>query len=179
MGIAPNWCSHLLSSAVTGRWDNVTNWCHDDVIKWKLFPRYWPLCGQFTGHRWIYITKASDAGLWYVFDLCQNKHLTKQSWGWRFETPSRSLWRHCNALWVMNWKSVSITCINSQWPHMMTNIWVTLAQLMACCLGAPNHFMNHSSSWNGRSNRRFWVKHHCLRECLCIFGVPGETQENV
>ena len=21
--------------------------CHDDVIKWKLFPRYWPLCGDF------------------------------------------------------------------------------------------------------------------------------------
>ena len=25
-----------------------------------------------------------------------NKRLSKQSWGWRFETPSRSLWRHCN-----------------------------------------------------------------------------------
>ena len=24
---------------------------HDDVIKWKLFPRYWPLCGEFTGLR--------------------------------------------------------------------------------------------------------------------------------
>ena len=22
---------------------------HDDVIKWKHFPRYWPLCGEFTG----------------------------------------------------------------------------------------------------------------------------------
>ena len=25
-----------------------------------------------------------------------NKRLNKQSWGWWFETPSRSLWRHCN-----------------------------------------------------------------------------------
>ena len=24
--------------------------------------------------------------------------MNKQSWGWWFETPSRSLWRHCNAL---------------------------------------------------------------------------------
>ena len=23
-----------------------------------------PLCGEFTGHRWIPVTKASDAGLW-------------------------------------------------------------------------------------------------------------------
>ena len=28
------------------------------------------------------------------FDLRLNKRLSKQSWGWWFETPSRSLWRH-------------------------------------------------------------------------------------
>ena len=34
----------------------------------------------------------------YVFfDLRLNKRLSKQSWGWWFETPSRSPWRHCNA----------------------------------------------------------------------------------
>ena len=33
----------------------------------------------------------------YVFfDLRLNKSLSKQSWGWWFETPSRSLWRHRN-----------------------------------------------------------------------------------
>ena len=45
---------------------------HDDVIKRKHFPRYWPfvrgihrgLCGEFTGPRWIPRTKASDAELW-------------------------------------------------------------------------------------------------------------------
>ena len=30
------------------------------------------------------------------FDLRPNKHLSKQSWGWWFETLSCSLWRHCN-----------------------------------------------------------------------------------
>ena len=30
------------------------------------------------------------------FDLRLNKPLSKQSWGWWFEMPSRSLWRHCN-----------------------------------------------------------------------------------
>ena len=30
------------------------------------------------------------------FDLCPNKRLRKQSWGWLFETPSGSLWRHSN-----------------------------------------------------------------------------------
>ena len=33
------------------------------------------------------------------FDLRLNKRLiSKQSWGWWFESPSRSLWRHCNGL---------------------------------------------------------------------------------
>ena len=30
------------------------------------------------------------------FDLRLNKRLSKQSWGWWFETLSRSLWRHPN-----------------------------------------------------------------------------------
>ena len=33
------------------------------------------------------------------FHLCPNKRLSKQSWGWWFETPSPSLWRHCNEAW--------------------------------------------------------------------------------
>ena len=49
---------------------------HNDVIKWKYFLRYWPLCwgnifrvtgplcGEFTGHRWVPRTQASDAELW-------------------------------------------------------------------------------------------------------------------
>ena len=32
-----------------------------------------------------------------VFDLRPNKRLSKQRWGWWFETPSNPLWRHCNA----------------------------------------------------------------------------------
>ena len=26
---------------------------HDDVIRWKHFPRYWPFVGQSTSQRWI------------------------------------------------------------------------------------------------------------------------------
>ena len=55
------------------------------------------LCGEFTGHLWIPRTKASDALLCSFFDLRLNKWLSKQSWGWWFETPSRSLWHHRNA----------------------------------------------------------------------------------
>ena len=39
------------------------------------------------------VTRSFDV----FFDLRLNKRLSKQSWGWWFETPSRALWRHCNA----------------------------------------------------------------------------------
>ena len=54
------------------------------------------LCGKFTGPRWISRTKASDAELWCSFDMRPNIRLSKQSWGWWFETPPQSLWRHRN-----------------------------------------------------------------------------------
>ena len=36
---------------------------HDDIIKWKLFPRYWPFVRESIGHRRIHLTKANDAEL--------------------------------------------------------------------------------------------------------------------
>ena len=41
-----------------------------------------PLCGEFTGHRWIPRTKPSDADVDAFFDLRLNKSLSKKSWGW-------------------------------------------------------------------------------------------------
>ena len=35
-----------------------------NISWWRKHPRYWPFVGEFTGHRWIPLTKASDAELW-------------------------------------------------------------------------------------------------------------------
>ena len=37
---------------------------HDSVIKWEHFPRYWPFVRGIHRHRWISLTKASDAERW-------------------------------------------------------------------------------------------------------------------
>ena len=46
--------------------------CQDDIIKWKHIPRYWSFGREFTGHRWIPLTKASDGELlcflWFVHE---------------------------------------------------------------------------------------------------------------
>ena len=55
------------------------------------------LCGEFTGHRWIPRTKASDAELWFFY-LRLNKRLSKELCCRWFEKPLRPLWRHCNVV---------------------------------------------------------------------------------
>ena len=52
------------------------------------------LGGEFTVHRWIPRTKASEPDLWCFFDLPLKKRL--KSLGWWFETPWRPLCRHRN-----------------------------------------------------------------------------------
>ena len=58
---------------------------HDDIIKWKHFPRYWPF---MRGIHWSLpsqrpVTRSFDV----FFSLRLNKQLSKQSWGLWFETP--------------------------------------------------------------------------------------------
>ena len=58
-----------------------------------------PLWGESTGHRWIPLTKSTDAELWsflVFFDLYLDKWFSKQSGRRWFETPSHSLWRRRN-----------------------------------------------------------------------------------
>ena len=74
------------------------SWAHHDVIKWKHCPRYWPLRGEFTGPGESPAQRPVTQSFDVFYDLRPNKRLSKQSWGWWFETPSGSLWRHCNEL---------------------------------------------------------------------------------
>ena len=68
-----------------------------------------PVPGEFLAQRPV--TRSFDV----FFDLCPNKRLSKQSWGWWLETLSCSLWRHCNAWW-------KITCINMDQRHQSLKI---------------------------------------------------------
>ena len=57
-----------------------------------------PLCGnspvtaEFPSQGLV--TRSFD----FFFDLRLSRRLSKQSWGWWFEMPSRSLWHHCNVM---------------------------------------------------------------------------------
>ena len=51
---------------------------------------YSPVNGEFPSQKPV--TQSFDV----FFDVCLNKRLSKQMWDWWFDTPSDSLWRHCN-----------------------------------------------------------------------------------
>ena len=85
-----------------------------------------PLCGKFTGRRWISHTKASDAEFCVFFDLHLNKSLSKQSRGWWFETLSRPIWRHCKGS----------TCCNSA----ITTEWLYNSLVQSWCSMKRKHY---------------------------------------
>ena len=77
----------------------VLPWGHDYVIKWKHFPRNWPFVRGIHRSPVNSTHKGQWRGADVFFDLRPNKRLSKQWWGWWFETLSSPLWRHCNAIW--------------------------------------------------------------------------------
>ena len=55
-----------------------------------------PLCGEFTGPGEVPAQRPVTRSFDVFFDLCPNTRLSKQPWGWWFETPLWSLWRQGN-----------------------------------------------------------------------------------
>ena len=53
-----------------------------------------PLCGEFTGDRWIPITKGQLCGLWCFFDVGRHEVLNKEWNDRRFETT----WHSCDVI---------------------------------------------------------------------------------
>ena len=84
------------------------------------------------------------------FDLCLNKRLSKQTWGWWFEMQSRSLWHHCNGM----------IC-------SFDNDWIKVILYFAKCTGVTwlmGHFIACKKlqcitcGWKWRLTNRGWAK---------------------
>ena len=134
---------------------------HDIVIKYNHFSPLLAICagnspvtGEFPTPRPVILSFDS------FFDLRLNKRLSKQSWGWWFETPSRSLWCYCNDQATNNsfklmllmisyakWRPCCSDpkCANFLWPSdgiWRRRRWSAVAQVMACCLAATDHYVD-------------------------------------
>ena len=74
------------------------------------------LCGEFTGPGELPTQRPVTRSFDVFFDLRLNKPLSKQSWGWWFETLSRSLWRHRNG---SNSTSYLVDTFNDKHPWLI------------------------------------------------------------
>ena len=71
-----------------------------------------PITGEFPSQRPV--TRSFDV----FFDLRLNKRLSKQSWGFWFETPLRSLWRQCNGIYESIRRSHGLTLLGLGPPNL-------------------------------------------------------------
>ena len=85
--------------------DSIVTWsCHE----METFSALLAICAENSFHAQRQVTRSLNVS----FDLRLNKRLSKQSWGWWFETLPFPLWRHCNDITrmrVVNFASYSCT----------------------------------------------------------------------
>ena len=119
------------------------------------------LCGEFTGTRWIPLTKASDAELFF-FDLWLYKRLSKQSTRRLYETPSRSLWRHCNVCRIASRRIAALEWRKNPCAH------VTQAILTRC----KRSNLKRSEVRKSKSFARIILppQNKAQRKCFCFMG---------
>ena len=103
-----------------------------------------PVSGEFPAQRPV--TRSFDVS----FDLRLDRRLSKQSWGWWFETLSRSLWRHRNV--------GLCSCL-----HALVSMALRIRRLYKANFSVPlfSHFLE-------------WTK-YCLHYHVRIQLICGET----
>ena len=89
---------------------------HDDVIKWKHFPRYWPFVWGIHRSPVNFPHKGQWGGALMFSLICAlDKRLSKQSRDLWFETPLRPLWLHCKVVSDSQWRCPRDEVI--KWKH--------------------------------------------------------------
>ena len=80
---------------------------------------YSPVPGEFPAQRPV------TRSFYVFFDLRLNKRLSKQSWGWAFETLSRPLWRHRNVFRITDplWGKPPVTGGYSSQRSVIAESW--------------------------------------------------------
>ena len=73
-----------------------STWWRHQMETFSALLAFW--AGNLTGTGEIPAQRPVTPIIDVFFDRRLNRRLSKQSWGWWFETPSRPLWRHNNEL---------------------------------------------------------------------------------
>ena len=98
------------------------------------------LCGEFTGPGEFSTQRPVTRSFDVYFDLRPNKWLSKQSWGWWFETLSCPLWRHRNDMSVTMWRfeSLATRLFDQQPVHSNNKDNMKVPHYRFLCEGNPS-----------------------------------------
>ena len=125
------------------------------------------LCGEFTVTSEFPTQRAVPRSFDIFFDLHLNKRLSKQSWGWWFETPSHPLWHHCNSIPVTivyerNTFATGLLIYWGSWCKSQTMSHLTVViSLNLCRLTTTT-----KPKWHSPPN--IWYKSHLIPILKCF-----------
>ena len=118
-----------------------------------------PVPGEFPTQRPV--TRSFDV----FFEIRPNKRLSKQSWGWWFETPSRPLWRHRIDGWRVCSPFTCMFCLVSAFDIVLPRIalrryspvFICFPSIAYCLYSFSNHIACFPSNNYAEYNRRMFV----------------------
>ena len=126
------------------------------------------LCGEFTVPALRPVTRSFDV----FFDLRPNTRLSKQWWGWWFETLSSSLWRQCNVIIVLDpsfQESLQDQEIVNVFKHIVGQFKYVSDQLDLDILNCLNKFKRNVSVYIVSSYEIIYIIYTCVMECSNSF----------
>ena len=115
-----------------------------------------PVSGEFPAQRPV--TRSFDV----FFHLCLNKRLSKQSWCWWFETPSRSLWHHCN---VKQSVSIAVEKLTKYETYHLSNGIDVIRSFVLLIFVNPSIF--RTQQWYIEVMKRL-IQLRCVPKVKCI-----------
>ena len=158
------------------KWFHLTTWWRHQM---ETFSALLAICagnspvpGEFPAQRPV--RRSFDV----FFDQRLNKRLSKQSWGWWFETLSRSLWRHHNEILAMWLPFIAGFDLNSSPPSAAyMRQWIGSA-LWLVAYWAPSHYLNqcwvivywvhrNKLQWNFNQNTKFFIHKNASDNTVC------------
>ena len=121
-----------------------------------------PLCGEFTGPGEFPAQRPVTRSFDVFLDLRLNKRLSRQPWGWWFETPSWSLWRHRNG--GVSWFTVTLVLGQIRWAFYTIKHMLHRGRYMQCAGVIRAGYQWIALQW--RHNERVGVLNHRPHDCL-------------
>ena len=141
-----------------------------------------PLCGEFTGPGEFPTQRPVTRSFDVFFDLRLNKRLSKQPWGWWFETLSGPLWRQSNDAPVpyskmCHYVTEICTCVHisiTKWriighlPKALWDLWGRFI-IMLCLLSVGGTTLGNTTTrgmvWDTRK-QIYWLR-KIVTQMLC------------